>query len=169
MAIIKCPECGREVSDQAKQCPHCGNIISKGSIFYTSIVVGAVIALLGIFTGLYIAHDREALSDDVLSASAEEMDLDISNDDLQASNLQSDSLDWLAAQETNTFESYLDYLQQHPDGSHSLEARDLIEALASQLTLADSLAADSAFAPQPADTLVSVLPADTLNTDSLDR
>ncbi len=24
MALIKCPECGREVSDTAKQCPHCG-------------------------------------------------------------------------------------------------------------------------------------------------
>lgn len=24
MALIKCPECGREVSDSAKQCPHCG-------------------------------------------------------------------------------------------------------------------------------------------------
>ena len=24
MALIKCPECGREISDQAKACPNCG-------------------------------------------------------------------------------------------------------------------------------------------------
>ena len=24
MALIDCPECGREVSDSAVQCPHCG-------------------------------------------------------------------------------------------------------------------------------------------------
>lgn len=24
MALVKCPECGREISDTAKQCPHCG-------------------------------------------------------------------------------------------------------------------------------------------------
>ena len=24
MALIKCPECGREISSQAKQCIHCG-------------------------------------------------------------------------------------------------------------------------------------------------
>lgn len=24
MALIKCPECGREISDNATVCPHCG-------------------------------------------------------------------------------------------------------------------------------------------------
>lgn len=27
MALIKCSECGRDVSDTAKNCPHCGNVI----------------------------------------------------------------------------------------------------------------------------------------------
>lgn len=27
MALIKCPECGREISDKAQSCPHCGNPI----------------------------------------------------------------------------------------------------------------------------------------------
>lgn len=27
MALIKCKECKREVSDKAKTCPHCGNPI----------------------------------------------------------------------------------------------------------------------------------------------
>lgn len=29
MALINCPECGRQVSDSAPQCPGCGYIISK--------------------------------------------------------------------------------------------------------------------------------------------
>ncbi len=30
MAIIQCPECGREVSDQAASCPNCGIPLKKG-------------------------------------------------------------------------------------------------------------------------------------------
>jgi ribosomal protein L37E len=29
MALIKCPECGKDVSDKAKACPHCGCPISE--------------------------------------------------------------------------------------------------------------------------------------------
>ena len=36
MALIKCPECGREVSDRASSCPNCGcplsEIIKKGVV-----------------------------------------------------------------------------------------------------------------------------------------
>ena len=28
MALIKCPECGKKVSDQTKQCPNCGRTIT---------------------------------------------------------------------------------------------------------------------------------------------
>lgn len=27
MALIKCPECGKEISDKAIKCPHCGKIL----------------------------------------------------------------------------------------------------------------------------------------------
>lgn len=29
MAIIKCPECGQDVSDSAMKCPHCGKQLRK--------------------------------------------------------------------------------------------------------------------------------------------
>lgn len=29
MALIKCPECGREISSNAAACPHCGNPVPK--------------------------------------------------------------------------------------------------------------------------------------------
>lgn len=31
MALIKCPECGKEVSDIAKYCPECGNPVGTGA------------------------------------------------------------------------------------------------------------------------------------------
>ena len=32
MALIKCPECGKDVSDKAKSCPNCGNPISNNGV-----------------------------------------------------------------------------------------------------------------------------------------
>ena len=29
MALIKCPECGKEISDKTKKCPECGYPIKK--------------------------------------------------------------------------------------------------------------------------------------------
>ena len=29
MALIVCPECGKQVSDQAESCPHCGYPVPK--------------------------------------------------------------------------------------------------------------------------------------------
>ena len=29
MALIKCPECGKEISDQAANCPNCGFPVNK--------------------------------------------------------------------------------------------------------------------------------------------
>ncbi len=37
MALIKCPECGRQVSDQAAACPECGYPIRK--VEYTFVTV----------------------------------------------------------------------------------------------------------------------------------
>jgi len=31
MALINCPECGREISDKATVCPHCGVVINSTS------------------------------------------------------------------------------------------------------------------------------------------
>lgn len=28
MALVKCPECGKEISDKARECPNCGNPMS---------------------------------------------------------------------------------------------------------------------------------------------
>lgn len=32
MALIKCPECGKEFSDTANACPHCGYVMKKNTV-----------------------------------------------------------------------------------------------------------------------------------------
>lgn len=32
MALMKCPECGNEISDKAKKCPRCGYPIKTNSL-----------------------------------------------------------------------------------------------------------------------------------------
>lgn len=40
MAMIKCPECGHEISDKADKCPNCGNPIKKSkSVAVLGIVI----------------------------------------------------------------------------------------------------------------------------------
>jgi predicted amidophosphoribosyltransferase len=38
MALIKCPECGKEISDLAKACPSCGCPVNSDSVDETESV-----------------------------------------------------------------------------------------------------------------------------------
>lgn len=51
MALIKCPECGREISDQVKKCPNCGYPIKKGLSAGKglAILAGCIIVVAGGF------------------------------------------------------------------------------------------------------------------------
>ncbi|MGA1823217.1 MAG: zinc ribbon domain-containing protein [bacterium] len=51
MALIKCKECGKEVSSEAESCPHCGIKIETGGGFfkvltYIFLTIGGIIFLL---------------------------------------------------------------------------------------------------------------------------
>lgn len=80
MAIINCPECGREVSDEAKFCIYCGFQIEKEirngkmSMCFLSLGIGVIswllalsinaglfliIPLIGFAIGLKIAFDNQ--------------------------------------------------------------------------------------------------------------
>lgn len=58
MALIKCKECGKEISSKAKTCPNCG--VARGEVAtaakgcFTSIFK-AVFGLIGALIGLAIA------------------------------------------------------------------------------------------------------------------
>lgn len=46
MALVKCKECGKEISDSAKSCPECGFIYKKEKTMTSKKVVGIVLAVL---------------------------------------------------------------------------------------------------------------------------
>lgn len=48
MALIKCSECGKEISDKAKKCPYCGYDYNKSKIHKNSIIVIVIIIILTI-------------------------------------------------------------------------------------------------------------------------
>lgn len=49
MALIKCKECGKEISDNAKQCPHCGVELKKDTTTLKIIVISIITMILTIF------------------------------------------------------------------------------------------------------------------------
>ena len=57
MALIKCPECGREVSDRAKECPNCAYPLSKMANF------GKIIIKLGAQTNGFNSKQKVTITD----------------------------------------------------------------------------------------------------------
>ena len=72
MALIKCPQCGGNISDKAVKCPHCGCTLGKATIIQqgngvdakamstagkiilaVAIVVGSAMCIIPLFTNLY--------------------------------------------------------------------------------------------------------------------
>ena len=47
MALIKCKECGKEISNDAKICPHCGKKTAKPPAFLIIICVTFLVFLVG--------------------------------------------------------------------------------------------------------------------------
>lgn len=52
MALISCPNCGTDISEEAKKCPHCGKKLKKNKFIIPVImVVVLIIACVGAFLG----------------------------------------------------------------------------------------------------------------------
>jgi len=51
MALIKCRDCGHQVSKKAEACPGCGAILKSNSDFSTYIVIGGLLFLGLVFIG----------------------------------------------------------------------------------------------------------------------
>ena len=60
MALIKCPECGKEISDKATKCPNCGiNFINTCLIkMKISVVVFIISIIVIIGCSLYISNNK---------------------------------------------------------------------------------------------------------------
>ena len=65
MALIKCKECGKDVSDKAKACPNCGNTIltkkdeeNAEGMKILKIIIGIILLVWGIY---HLANGSEKL------------------------------------------------------------------------------------------------------------
>ncbi len=69
MALITCPECGKEVSDTSKKCVHCGYKFKNGKgggkgkkVIIISVIIVAVLAVaLSVFFVLKAKRDKELM------------------------------------------------------------------------------------------------------------
>lgn len=59
MALVKCKECGKEISDTIKKCPNCGYKEKKPVNKKMIIIVSGIIALLIIVGGIFAFFTRE--------------------------------------------------------------------------------------------------------------
>ena len=56
MALIRCPECGKEISDSAQVCPNCGcktELGNQNEIMKTSLLVDIGFTVLGIICAIF--------------------------------------------------------------------------------------------------------------------
>lgn len=53
MALIKCPDCGKEVSNKAPVCPNCGRPIAPTGIY--SFLSQRWVKIIGVIIIIYIA------------------------------------------------------------------------------------------------------------------
>ena len=62
MALIKCPECGKEVSDDAKACPSCGHVLKPSVAVPILLGISCLLAALVIafFLPSYLNPETEA-------------------------------------------------------------------------------------------------------------
>lgn len=84
MAIVKCPECGKEISDSAVSCPNCGKPLQhlskvssepippkKKSGTFKKILIGIAVVFVGmIVLGMIVGDDQKTSSSNTSQAAA---------------------------------------------------------------------------------------------------
>lgn len=55
MAITKCPECGKDVSDEARACPSCGSPLRPRGTWVWNIIKVVFVAFLAVQAFKYLA------------------------------------------------------------------------------------------------------------------
>lgn len=112
MALIKCPECGKEVSSAAESCPNCGHPISgekktetvivkekkKGGCLKTILTVFLIIIVIGALGNALDANDNPkkvnpqsgsvSLDNEVVATTAEQPTVFTTGDTVEVKNVQ---------------------------------------------------------------------------------
>lgn len=63
MALIKCPECGKEISDKASSCPNCGNRVKNNKVVNKKILVIFAVVMICLII-LYLMKFMSKISTD---------------------------------------------------------------------------------------------------------
>ena len=59
MALIKCSECGKEISDKAKMCVNCGAKTKNNNRIILSLIIGVAILLVAVLVYFLIFNNNE--------------------------------------------------------------------------------------------------------------
>ena len=59
MALIKCSECGKEISDKAKMCVNCGAKAKNNNKIILSLIIGVAILLVAVLVYFLIFNNNE--------------------------------------------------------------------------------------------------------------
>ena len=105
MSIIKCPECGKDISDKSKSCIHCGFPISNSQnsrIFKTGTEIGYPCETCGLFNANFIVQNsNETKTEAICQGCGENVSIDFTkvvltddeynliDDDIYDNNLES--------------------------------------------------------------------------------
>lgn len=67
MALIQCPECGKEISDKVKSCPHCGYPVEAEAATVKPkrktnrkrwLIIGTAVLIIAVVAGLTVVYPR---------------------------------------------------------------------------------------------------------------
>ena len=84
MALIHCPECGKEISDNAKKCPHCGMKLKKGFFQSHKLLVAATISgtlLAGGAVAFFSTHTIVSYGENVAVKGVRQLEKNIINEE----------------------------------------------------------------------------------------
>lgn len=155
MSLVKCPECGQDISDKAASCPHCGckQKTSSKSATATIVILSLVIVALAGAGVWYLflrgggdsderaAYERivRLQNENQLDSLADALEdyFDIYDSDashyLQLKDLRekffTERADWQAAQGIMSVDAIRHFLDVHPDGVYLKQANHLMDSL----------------------------------------
>ncbi len=151
MAMIKCPECGRQISDKAPFCPNCGVAIAGkvircpqcGEIYFKdqemcpnchhltklSGTVGNNSRPQETFNEYAMKSDDPLVLQTYLDNYKDAPEAHIDSIQAHLDALKQIDADWTNAVVSGSKQALLDYLTKHPDSEHKAEAQHKIDSI----------------------------------------
>ena len=149
MALINCPECGKEISDSVKKCPHCGKKIKdnpfKQFIFKHKILFGLFIIFCVLATGIgvyigtheFLSYEEYAVLtalDHVKDSSAYKDSVDIKN--VSVAYCTPEKIKMVEAENFDSFMKTLEGMEDKMD--YDAYTKNIINVLVEYKTLGQS-------------------------------